>query len=63
MFYVTAAILILGSIVFCVFAKAEVQPWAKDPFDTKAKQNLPTQLEQPLLLADEDVVKAKNDAG
>lgn len=28
MFWITGAILTAGTIVFCVFAKGEVQPWA-----------------------------------
>lgn len=28
-FYVTGIVLVSGTIFFCIFAKGEVQPWAK----------------------------------
>jgi hypothetical protein len=56
---VTGAILITGALVFCVFARGEVQPWANGD-NEKPRRNLPTQIEEPLLLGEDDLAKNKN---
>jgi MFS family permease len=55
-FYVTAAVLVLGAVFFCVFARGHIQPWAK------AETNLPKVLEEPLISDADKKEGVKEDA-